>query len=70
MNYNKLNSEEERVIVDKATEHPFTGEYDNFYKDVIFLSFHQKASLNLDVDGQALMSIFQMQLDLFLILME
>jgi peptide methionine sulfoxide reductase MsrB len=30
MNYNKLNSEEERVIVDKATEPPFIGEYDNF----------------------------------------
>jgi peptide-methionine (R)-S-oxide reductase len=37
MNYNKLNSEEERVIVDKATEHPFTGEYDNFYQDGIYI---------------------------------
>ena len=67
MNYNKLNSEEERVIVDKATEPPFIGEYDNFYKDgtyvedVICLSFHQKASLIPDVDGQALMSIIPMQ---------
>jgi peptide-methionine (R)-S-oxide reductase len=33
MNYNKLNSEEERVIIHKATEAPFTGQYDNFYKD-------------------------------------
>ncbi|KGE89834.1 methionine-R-sulfoxide reductase [Phaeodactylibacter xiamenensis] len=28
-NWNSLNSEEERVIVHKGTERPFTGEYDN-----------------------------------------
>ena len=37
MNYNQLNSAEERVIVDKATEPPFTGEYDNFYKDGTYI---------------------------------
>jgi peptide-methionine (R)-S-oxide reductase len=37
MSYNKLNSEEERVIIDKATEYPFTGEYDNFYKDGTYI---------------------------------
>ena len=37
MNYNKLNSQEERVIVDKATEPPFSGEYDNFYADGTFI---------------------------------
>jgi peptide-methionine (R)-S-oxide reductase len=25
------------VIEEKGTEHPFTGEYDNFYKDGIFI---------------------------------
>ena len=33
MGYNKLNSDEERVIVHKGTEPPFTGEYDNFYEE-------------------------------------
>ena len=37
MNYNKLNPQEERVIVDKATEPPFSGEYDNFYEDGTFI---------------------------------
>jgi methionine-R-sulfoxide reductase len=32
MKLNKLTKEEERVIVSKGTEFPFTGEYDNFYK--------------------------------------
>ena len=29
--YRSLNKEEQRVILQKGTERPFTGEYDNFY---------------------------------------
>ena len=35
--YNSLTKEEERVIVNKGTEHPFTGDYDNHYKNGIYL---------------------------------
>jgi len=30
--YRSLNREEQRVILQKGTERPFTGEYDNFYE--------------------------------------
>jgi peptide-methionine (R)-S-oxide reductase len=37
MNYNELTSEQERVILHKATEPPFTGEYDDFYQEGTFI---------------------------------
>lgn len=37
MQLNKLTEEERDVIINKGTEHPFTGEYDDFYKDGVFI---------------------------------
>lgn len=37
MGYNELTPDEERVIVHKATEPAFTGEYDNFYKQGMYV---------------------------------
>ena len=35
--YNSLNKEEERVIVSKGTEYPFTGKYNNHYENGVYL---------------------------------
>ena len=35
--YNSLTKEEERVIVYKGTEYPFTGEYNNHYENGVYL---------------------------------
>ena len=37
MSFNTLTSEEKKVIEEKGTEPPFTGEYDNFYKPGVFI---------------------------------
>ncbi len=37
MNLNKLTPEEEQVIIQKGTERPFTGEYDDFFVEGTYL---------------------------------
>ena len=37
MKLNKLTPEEEMVIVNKGTESPFSGEYDEFFKDGTYI---------------------------------
>jgi peptide-methionine (R)-S-oxide reductase len=37
MTYNNLTPEEKMVIEKKVTETPFSGEYDNFFQDGIFI---------------------------------
>ncbi len=36
-NYNKLTPQEEEIIENKGTETPFSGEYDDFYKDGTYI---------------------------------
>lgn len=44
-NWNKLTSEEERIIASKGTEMPFTGEYNNFKQDGVFVCRRCEAPL-------------------------
>lgn len=37
MKLKRLTPEEKSVIIDKATEPPFSGKYDNFYKDGVYV---------------------------------
>lgn len=37
MSFNKLTPKEEDIIEGKGTEAPFSGEYDNFYEDGVFV---------------------------------
>ncbi len=45
MKLNVLNDEEKRVILDKGTERPFTGEYENHWKSGIYTCRQCGASL-------------------------
>lgn len=37
MSFNELTEDEKHIIVGKGTESPFTGEYDDFYKEGIYI---------------------------------
>ncbi|VVC03990.1 Peptide methionine sulfoxide reductase MsrB [Candidatus Bilamarchaeum dharawalense] len=50
MRMKRLTREEEDVIVRKGTEHPFTGEYDKFFKDGMFVCRRCNAPLYLSRD--------------------
>ena len=50
MEYNKLTKEEERVIVNKGTEMPFTGEYTNNKKGGTYVCRRCNAQLNSSKD--------------------
>ena len=45
MKLNKLTKEEEKVIVHKGTERPFSGEYDDFYEKGIYVCRRCEAPL-------------------------
>ncbi len=47
---NKLTSEEERVIVRKGTERPFTGAYDDFFEDGTYMCRQCDAPLYVSND--------------------
>ena len=44
-NYNPLSSEERFVIEGKGTERPFTGEYDDFYENGVYVCRRCEAEL-------------------------
>ena len=48
--FNILNEEEKRVILDKGTEYPFTGKYNNHYDHGTYLCKRCNAPLYLSKD--------------------
>lgn len=45
MSYNKLTPQEEAVILNKGTEAPFTGEYDDFWEEGYYICRQCNAKL-------------------------
>ena len=45
MPHNNLTPEEEAIIVHKGTERPFTGEYDDFFKEGTYICRRCNAAL-------------------------
>ncbi len=45
MDFNELTPEEERVILNKGTEAPFTGEYDNYFANGTYICRRCNAEL-------------------------
>jgi methionine-R-sulfoxide reductase len=43
--YNSLTTEEERIIVNKGTEYPFSGEYNNHYETGVYVCRRCEAPL-------------------------
>ncbi len=50
MNYNKLTLEEEKVIINKGTEKPFSGQYYNFYENGTYVCKRCGAALYKSTD--------------------
>ncbi len=48
--YNPLSAEERRVIEGKGTEPPFTGEYDDFFEEGVFICRRSNAELYRSAD--------------------
>ena len=49
-NHNPLTMEEKMVIEQKGTERPFTGEYDDFYNDGVYICRRCNAELYRSAD--------------------
>ena len=49
-NYNALSAEERQVIEGKGTEPPFTGEYDDFFEEGVFVCRRCNAELYRSAD--------------------
>ena len=62
--FSDLNEEERDIIVNKGTETPFSGKYNNHYDGVFFVEYvkthymNQIVNLTLDVDGLHSMTKF------------